>query len=138
MRAVAARLRDFFKSQHSFLATSVMSLFADIRLFLSYNSCKTAGVDAFKKILKETKNCLLLMFDDVRHPKKVMNLVENTKHCVIFTSVCEWTGIEEEIVSNTVSSEAVNPLSRSDCFLLFEHVLADRKCKTALNGLYVL
>ena len=139
VRELSCRLQTSHSHQHSFQATTEMTLLADINLFLKLEmgdkmQASSASVQpAFKEFLSETEKTFLLIFEDVREPGMVMSLLPTNNHCAVFTSPTELSWRELNYIPSTVSAFALEGLGEEDSLRLVAQVLNDNGCKELYN-----
>ena len=146
-REIAWRLRRQLPSQFTFQASTKESLYADFALFLQSvsGSWKAApsqaadnGTNDLSQRVKNALLCaskpLLLIFDDVQSPERLISLLPKNKHFLIFTGI---TTARWEIGTGwlDITSVEVLPLSRSSSLKLFKQVCVKNGRSDAFQNL---
>ena len=136
VRELSCRLQTSHPHQHSFQATTEMTLLADINLFLKLETQSRpaapsgqSGQSRFADHLFQTKKSLFLVFEDVTEPHTVMSLLPKNKHCVVFTSSSDHSWKRQQFIPNDVIGVPLPGLGEEDSVLLAAQVLAENGCK---------
>ena len=135
VRELSRRLEKSHPHQHSFQATTEMTLLADIKLFLKLELKNTLENESsppesiFKEYLFQTKKPFFLVFEDVINPQAVMSLLPKNKHFVIFTSTSDHSWKKLRFLPFDVIAIPLQALGEEDSYLLAAQVFAGNGCK---------
>ena len=129
VRELSRRLEKSHPHQHSFQATTEMTLLVDINLFLTLEMgdkievSPTSVQPRFKDYLFQTKKTFFLVFEDVGDPQLIMSLLPMNSHCVVFTSSSDLSWEKQGFIPEQVDSLSLEGLSEEDSFRLVAHIL---------------
>ena len=135
VRELSCQLQTSHPHQHTFQATSEITLLADISLFFKLETPSTisaqitSGQLRLTNYLFRTKKSFLLIFEDVTEPHAVMSLLPKNKHCVIFTSSSDHLWKTQQFIPNDVIGVPLQGLGKEDSVTLAGQILADNGCK---------
>ena len=128
VRELSRQLEKSHLHQHSFQATTEMTLLADINVFFTLEMGDKIEVSPsvqprFKDYLFQTKKTFLLVFEDVCDPQLIMSLLPMNSQCVVFTSSSDLSWEKQGFIPEQVDSLSLEGLSEEDSFRLVAHIL---------------